>query len=69
MNPYEIRHAILNEARAMLFDVWHEKCRDVQALNSMPPYKYHSSLPEAPTFEEILELAQRMNTFVSNGKE
>lgn len=73
LNAYEIRHSILEEARTMLFDIWQEKChftRDnffvQKEIDHMliPP-----EMPPAPTFEQILELAQKMNSFVSNGKE
>lgn len=66
MNAYEIRHAILNEAREMLFDTWREKCRNIQAANTTLSYKYYVSLPDAPTFKEVMELAKKMNAFVSN---
>lgn len=67
LNAYEIRHAILNEAREMLFEVWHEKCRNAQSFNSFSD-KLHVKIPEAPTFEEVLELAKKMDAFVSNDK-
>jgi len=66
--PYEIRHNLLVDARQMLFRVWEREC-DVIVRNADlgdAPIE-DRTLPEAPTFEKILELATQMDDFVSNG--
>ena len=65
-NAYEIRHSLLGEARDMLFTVWHQKCEVVRYnANTEDRAVGADEMPAAPTFDEILELARKMNAFVS----
>jgi hypothetical protein len=59
---YEIRHALLNEARDLLMHEWHEKCnieRDTAQFEQRPP-----RLVPSPSFRQIKELAVEMYDFV-----
>lgn len=64
---YEIRHALLNEARDMLFQDWLMK-RDVVFNNAHVEKRtiLETEVPLAPSFDAILKLAQQMNEFVSH---
>ena len=64
-NPYEIRHDLLVDARQMLFRVWEKKCE--AATHNANLGDNLVTVPEAPTFDEVLELAKKMNEFVTNG--
>jgi hypothetical protein len=58
MNAYEIRYAVLTDARQMLMDQWMRACDDHRQTET--PGK----LPPAPTFESIKALATEMYDFV-----
>jgi hypothetical protein len=63
MNAYEIRHAILNEARSMLMDSYFNRVeneRTTATLQSRPP-----SFIALPTTEEIKRTAEELYEFVS----
>lgn len=65
-NPYEIRLALLAEARDILFQGWNRKCDAVfHDANIAKRTILHHELPRAPTVEEILAAANRMNEFIS----
>ena len=65
-NAYEIRHAILNEAREMLFAVWYRDHETVSRnADRQDRVTKPEEMPPAPTFEAILDLAKKMNDFVS----
>lgn len=69
MNAYEIRYAVLTDARQMLMDQWMRACDHAQqnadrfssggidVVNPLP-------LPSAPTMTDILKLANEMYEFV-----
>lgn len=62
MNGYEIRHAILNEAREMLFSKWTtdvENERICASVESRAP----KNIP-APSLSEIKSAAESMYDFV-----
>jgi len=65
-NAYEIRHALLNEARETLFDIWRMKCDEVRhnAQVEERPFR-DGEMPPPPNFDDVLNLARRMNEFVS----
>jgi hypothetical protein len=60
---YDIRYNLLNDAKNMLFEQWHEECStlrrnadlDRQPLGSFPP---------APTASQIKALAEELYEFV-----
>lgn len=65
-NAYEIRHSMLNEARDMLFQIWQQECEVIERnANLEDRIVTPGEMPPAPTFEKILELAKKMNDFVS----
>jgi hypothetical protein len=68
MNAYEIRHAILNEAREMLFEIWEKRCRTVRFNADNASVFVEIEMLPAPTFNEIQDLANKMNAFVSDSK-
>jgi len=70
MNAYEIRYAVLCDARQMLQDQWHVA---VDYAQSKGPSRFSSGgveaeidepLPPAPTIEAIMKLANEMYDFV-----
>ena len=80
MNPYEIRFAILKEAREMLYEEWRH---DQEAINTefhenlqlyendkFDGEKFSSDLKTipAPTIDEVLSLSTKMKAFVDEGK-
>jgi hypothetical protein len=69
-NPYELRFSMLMEAKTFLIEEYHAK---LQQMNE----KYHAekdagespvfpTQPNFPSFEDIAELCNKMNSFVSN---
>lgn len=58
MNAYEIRYAVLSDARQLLMDQWHVKCEHTRNQDES------SSLPSPPTIEDIKALANEMYEFV-----
>jgi len=69
-NPYEIRHSLLVDARQMLFRGWEKKCDVVfhNAGTGQGKQIKDKEMPEAPNFEEVLALAEKMDAFVSGTK-
>jgi len=76
-NAYEIRHDLLNEARGMLFEIWNRKCDTViYNADQKAPSRFETdrnevslsevTLPPAPTLDEIIEVASKMNDFVKS---
>jgi hypothetical protein len=67
MNGYEIRHAILNEAREMLFEQW-RMAMDVENATARFEGGPHAPRPPKllppPTVAEIKALAESMYEFV-----
>tara|TARA_B110000503_G_scaffold141499_1_gene235264 strand:+ start:323 stop:568 length:246 start_codon:yes stop_codon:yes gene_type:complete len=68
--PFELRFEIFNQAKNMLSDKYYSERED--ALS-----KYHSEvdsgkkpdfpeMPSYPTFDEVKDMAQLINTFVSS---
>ena len=68
MNPYEIRHEILKEAREMLLRIWDQDGTDKRYNSEITNNKEPIEFLPAPTFDEILALANKMNAFVSDSK-
>lgn len=60
---YEIRYNLLNDAKNMLFEQWHETCSTIRRnadLASQPIGVF----PPAPTADEIKALAEELYEFV-----
>lgn len=68
-NPFDLRFSMITEAKSLLTEKFYS---EVDSLKE----KYHSErdeglnpdfpkMPEFPTFKEIKDLADEMNTFVS----
>ena len=60
---YEIRHSLLNEAKSILFEKWHQEC-DRMRRNADLGQRQLEPLPDAPTVEEIKALAENLYEFV-----
>lgn len=61
-NGFEIRHALLNEARDFLMHEWHQKC-DVENQTAQFEQRPPKMVPP-PSFAKIKELAIEMYDFV-----
>jgi hypothetical protein len=59
---YEIRHAILQEATALLTDRWHA-AMDVERISAEREQRNPVTIP-APTVEEIKSTAESLYEFV-----
>jgi hypothetical protein len=60
---YEIRHSLLNEAKIMLFDQWHQEC-DRLRRNAELAQTQLEQWPDAPSASEIKALAEELYEFV-----
>jgi hypothetical protein len=60
---YEIRHSLLNEAKGILFEKWHQEC-DRMRRNADLGQRQLEPLPEAPTVADIKALAEDLYEFV-----
>ena len=69
-NPFDLRFAMITEAKQLLVEEYHSQVGYLQS-------QYHAQeeaglnptypeMPAFPTFEEIQALANQMNQFVSN---
>ena len=63
MNPFELRYALLTDARNTLFEQWHAK-RDLETLRASVENRAPNDI-EAPTASEIKAYATDLYTFVS----
>ena len=68
-NPYDLRFSMVMEARNLLTEQYHSECENIrtqyyaeQEAGLNPEFP---TLPSFPNFAEIKELADEMNTFVS----
>jgi hypothetical protein len=60
---YDIRYNLLNDAKNILFEKWHEECR-VLTRNADLGQRQLEPLPSAPTAAEIKALAEDLYEFV-----
>ena len=69
-NPFDLRFAMITEAKNLLVEAYHSQVEYLQnqyhaqaeaGLNPTFP-----EMPKFPTFEDVRELADEMNQFVSN---
>ena len=60
---YEIRHSLLNEAKDILFEKWHQEC-EVLKRNADLGQRKLDPYPPAPTAAEIKALAEELYEFV-----
>ena len=60
---YEIRYNLLNDAKGILFEKWHEECSRVRR-NADLGQRQLEPLPAAPTVAEIKALAEDLYEFV-----
>ena len=61
-NGYEIRHALMNEARDLLMAAWHQKV-DVEGRTAQFENRAPREIP-IPTVEDISKVAAEMYQFV-----
>lgn len=61
-NGYEIRHAVLNEARDLLMQEWHQKI-DIERRAAELDNRAPKEVP-VPTVAEITRVASEMYVFV-----
>ena len=60
---YDIRYNLLNDAKGILFEKWHQEC-DVLRRNADLGQRQLESYPPAPTAAEIKALAEELYEFV-----
>ncbi|NBT75946.1 MAG: hypothetical protein EBT15_08235 [Betaproteobacteria bacterium] len=61
MSPYELRYEVLKTAREMVEHQFHANM-ELWKLGE----KAISAMPKAPTLDDVLSFADKMNTFVSS---
>lgn len=61
-NGYEIRHALMNEARDLLMQGWHQKV-DVESRAAQYENRVPREIP-IPSVEDISKVASEMYQFV-----
>ena len=60
---YDIRYNLLNDAKGMLFEKWHQEC-EVLKRNAYLGQRKLDPYPPAPTAAEIKALAEELYEFV-----
>jgi hypothetical protein len=60
---YDIRYNLLNDAKGMLFEKWHQEC-EVLKRNADLGQRKLDPYPPAPTAAEIKALAEDLYEFV-----
>lgn len=66
MTPYELRFEIFKEAECLAQNKYSAEFETAQRWNSNPNNKVKMDYPEFPTFEDIKQLAENINNFVSS---
>ena len=69
-NPYELRFNVLMEAKNLLVEEYYAKWNQLtdryHALKDAGETVEYPILPKYPSFQDIQELCNQMNAFVSN---
>jgi len=60
---YDIRYSILNDAKSILFEKWHEQC-NLLRRNADLGQRQLEPYPPAPSAAEIKALAEELYEFV-----
>jgi len=63
MTPYELRFEIFKQANGLAQDEYHTSFARAEMLSKDDP---NVKFPDFPTYEQIEELANKINTFVSS---
>jgi hypothetical protein len=70
--PFELRFDIFNEAKSVLCEQYYSEREDILSRHQIETEAGSKpelpELPSYPSFSEIRDMAQRINTFVSDGK-